>query len=88
VYNVKTRKIGIYVADDYSKVLSVKGASLLGFSAKDSRQKTLRKPEVQLKEFLTLGKPAARKWLEKVKSTDIALNGRTNEHTILLRAYK
>jgi len=88
VYNVKTRKIGIYVADDYSKVLSVKGTSLLGFSAKDSRQKTLRKPEVQLKEFLTLGKPAARKWLEKVKSTDIALNGRTNEHTILLRAYK
>jgi hypothetical protein len=88
VYNVKTRKIGIYLADDYSKVLSVKGASLLGFSTKDSRQKTLRKPETQLKEFLTLGKPAARKWLEKVKSTDIALNGRTNEHTILLRAYK
>lgn len=88
VYNTKTRKIGIYVADDYSKVMMVKGAGLLGFSEKDSNQKTLRKPETQLKEFLTLGKPAARKWFAGIKSTEIKMNGRTNEHTILLRAYK
>jgi hypothetical protein len=88
IYNTKTRKIGIYVADTYSKVLTVKGAGLLGFSEKESRQKTLRKPEVQLKQFLGLGKPAARKWLDNIKSTDIKLNGRTNENTILLRAYK
>jgi len=88
IYNTKTHKIGIYVADNYSKVLTVKGAGLLGFSEKESRQKTLRKPEVQLKQFLGLGKPAARKWLEGIKSTDIKLNGRTNENTILLRAYK
>lgn len=88
VYNTKTRKVGLYVADDYSKVMMVKGAGLLGFSEKESKQKTLRKPETQLKEFLTMGKPAARKWFSGIKSTEIKLNGRTNEHTILLRAYK
>ena len=88
IYNTKTRKIGIYVADEYSKVMTVKGSGLLGFSEKESKQKTLRKPEVQLKEFLTASKPTARKWLDKIKSTEIKLNGRTNEHTILLRAYK
>jgi len=88
VYNTKTRKIGLYAADDYSKVMMVKGAGLLGFSEKESKQKTLRKPETQLKEFLAMGKPAARKWFSGIKSTEIKLNGRTNEHTILLRAYK
>lgn len=87
-YNTKTRKIGIYVADEYSKAITVKGSGLLGFSEKDSKQKTLRKPEVQLKEFLTLGKPAARKWMDKIKSTEIKMNGRINDQTILLRAYK
>jgi hypothetical protein len=88
VYNTKTRKLGIYVADDYSKVLMVKGAGLLGFSDKESKQKTLRKPKDQLKQFLTLGKPAARKFLEGIKTSEIKMNGRFNEHTILLRAYK
>lgn len=88
IYNTKTRKIGVYIADEYSKALIVKGAGLLGFSEKNSRQKTLRNPAAQLKEFQALGKPAARKWLEKIKSTDIKLNGRLNEHTILLRAHK
>lgn len=88
VYNTKTRKLGIYVADDYSKVLMVKGAGLLGFSDKESKQKTLRKPKEQIKQFLPLGKPSARKFLEGIKTSEIKMNGRFNEHTILLRAYK
>lgn len=88
VYNTKTRKLGIYIADDYSKVITVKGASLLGYSEKDSKQKTLRKPKEQLKQFTVLGKPAARKFMDNIKTSEIKMNGRFNEHTLILRAYK
>ena len=88
VYNTKTRKLGIYVADDYSKVITVKGAGLLGYSEKDSKQKTLRKPKEQLKQFVVLGKPAARKFMDNIKTSEIKMNGRFNEHTLILRAYK
>lgn len=87
-YNTKTRKLGVYVADDYSKVLTVKGAGLLGYSEKHSVQKTLRKPVDQLKQFMVLGKPAAHKFLGSIKTSEIKLNGRFNEHTVILRAYK
>jgi hypothetical protein len=84
IYNVKTRKIGKYVAAEFSE-LSVKGTSITGFSEMQSVQKTLRKPEDQLKEFKAAGKVALRKFLEDIKAVDIKLNGRINEDTILLK---
>ena len=84
VYNTKTRKLGKYVAADFSD-LSVKGTSITGFSEMLSVQKTLRKPAEQLKEFKAAGKVALRKFLEDIKSVDIKLNGRINEDTILLK---
>ena len=84
VYNTKTRKLGKYIAADFSD-LSVKGTSITGFSEMQSVQKTLRKPAEQLKEFKTAGKVALRKFLEDIKSVDIKLNGRINEDTILLK---
>jgi hypothetical protein len=84
IYNVKTRKLGKYVAEEY-KELSVKGTSITGFSEMQSVQKTLRKPEDQLKEFKAAGKVALRKFLEDIKAVDIKLNGRINEDTILLK---
>jgi len=84
VYNTKTRKFGKYVAADFSD-LSVKGTSITGFSEMLSIQKTLRKPEDQLKEFKAAGKVALRKFLEDIKAVDIKLNGRINEETILLK---
>ena len=84
IYNTKTRKMGKYVAAEFSE-LSVKGTSITGFSESQSVQKTLRKPEDQLKEFKAAGKVALRKFLEDIKAVDIKLNGRINEDTILLK---
>ena len=84
VFNVKTRKLGKYVAEEFQE-LSVKGTSITGFSELLSVQKTLRKPDEQLKEFKASGKVQLRKFLEDIKAVDIKLNGRCNEDTVLLK---
>jgi hypothetical protein len=88
VYNTKTRKLGVYIADSHQQRLSVKGKTIFGFDAATSVQKTLRKPEAQLKELNANGKPAAKKWFKGVKSTEIKLNGRISADIVLLKAYK
>ena len=85
VYNVKTRKLGKYVAEDMGGALGVKGTAITGFNEAKSVQKTLRKPEVQLKDFLSAGKIELRKFLDNIKATEIKLNGRINGDTILLK---
>lgn len=85
VYNTKTRKLGKYVAEALGGALGVKGTAITGFNESTSVQKTLRKPEVQLKEFMAAGKIQLRKFLDDVKATDIKLNGRINSDTILLK---
>ena len=84
IFNTKTRKLGKYVAAEYQE-LGVKGTSITGFDEHKSVQKTLRKPEEQLKEFKGAGKVALRKFLDDIKAVDIKLNGRLNEDTILLK---
>ena len=84
IYNTKTRKLGKYVAAEYQE-LTVKGTSIVGFDATLSVQKTLRKPEEQIKEFKASGKVALRRFLEDIKAVDIKLNGRINEDTVLLK---
>jgi len=84
IFNTKTRKLGKYIAAEYQE-LGVKGTSITGFDENQSVQKTLRKPEEQLKEFKAAGKVALRKFLEDIKAVDIKLNGRINEDTILLK---
>jgi hypothetical protein len=84
VYNIKSRKLGKYVASEYLE-LGVKGTSITGFNENLSVQKTLRKPEEQLKEFKASGKVQLRKFLEDIRAVDIKLNGRINEDIILLR---
>ena len=84
VFNTKSRKLGKYVAAEYLE-LSVKGTSITGFNENSSVQKTLRKPEDQLKEFKAAGKVQLRKFLDDIKAVDIKLNGRINEDIILLK---
>jgi hypothetical protein len=83
VYNTKTRKLGQYMAMS-SSGLVIKGTSIDNYTVK-SVQKTLRKPEQQLAEFMKAGKVQLRKFMDTVKTTEIALNGRINEDTLLLR---
>jgi hypothetical protein len=84
IFNTKTRKLGKYVAAEYQE-LGVKGTSITGFDENASVQKTLRKPDEQLKEFKAAGKVQLRKFLEDIKAVDIKLNGRINEDTVLLK---
>lgn len=85
VYNVKTRKLGKYVADEYAKTLSIKGTSIVGFDEHKSVCKTLRKPVDQLKEFGRAGKVQLRKFLDEIRATDTKLNGRIGPDVLLLK---
>lgn len=93
VFNVKTRKLGKYVAANIDPTgvgrpgsgLQVKGTTIIGFNEAESIQKTLRKPELQLKEFKEAGKVKLRKFLEEIPTTDTKLNGRCNLDTVLLK---
>ena len=84
IFNIKTRKLGRYVATEFN-TLNVKGTTITNFDEFKSVQKTLRKPEDQLKEFKAAGKVQLRKFLDDIKAVDIKLNGRINEEVVLLK---
>jgi len=86
VYNVKTRKMFKYVADDTFGPLSVKGTSILGYDTVKSQGKTVRKPEQKLLEFMKAGKVQLRKFLDEIKAVSIPANGRINKDILLLKA--
>ena len=93
VFNCKTRKLGKYIAAVIDPLgtrregsgLTVKGTTITRFNEEQSIQKTLRKPEEQLKEFKGAGKVKLRTFMEEIKTTDTKLNGRINPDTVLLR---
>ena len=93
VFNVKTRKLGKYIAKNIDPKgmmregsgLSVKGTTILGYDEALSIQKTLRKPPEQLKQFKDAGKVALRKFIDEIPTTDTKLNGRCNPETVLLK---
>jgi hypothetical protein len=84
IYNIKTRKLGKYVAAGY-QTLGIKGTSITGFDTDKSVAKTLRKPEEKLKEFAKSGKVQLRKFLDDIRATETKLNGRIGTDTVLLK---
>lgn len=87
IYNTKNRKIGYYVAKDMGG-LGIKGTSIIDFASK-SAQKTMRKPESQIKEFKEQNtQKRFETWFEKIKTTSIPLNGRLNEDIVILKVFK
>jgi hypothetical protein len=87
VYNAKTRKLGLYYAMS-SEGFGVKGSTLTNFTEK-SFQKTLRKPDVQLKEFKDQNtQKRMETWFSKIKTTETTMNGRMNEDVIILKVFK
>ena len=87
VYNVKTKKLSFYTADDASG-FSVKGSTLTGFTETKSQTKTLRKPEKTLPEVLKGGKVALRSIMDNLTTKASEATGRLNVDTIILRAIK
>ena len=87
VYNTKTRKIGVYTSLN-SSGLAVKGTSITNFTDK-STQKTLRKPDVQLREFKEQNtNKRIETWFKNIKATEIQLNGRLNADVMILKVFK
>lgn len=86
IYNTKNRKLGKYIADEFTGPLTVKGTGIVGFNESTSIQKTIRKPDEKLKEFKSANKVALRTFIENINSTDTKLNGRFNEDIIILKA--
>jgi DNA-directed RNA polymerase beta' subunit len=87
VYNTKTRKIGIYTSLN-SSGLTVKGTSIGNFTDK-STQKTLRKPEIQLREFKEQNtNKRVETWFKNIKATEVNLNGRLNAEIMILKVFK
>ena len=94
VYNTKTRKVGVYHAKTVDPRnmqrpgtgIMVKGTTLQDFDEETSTQKTLRKPAEMIKGF-DAGKMKCKKSFEELTTTPTKLNGRFNEHTIILRTF-
>jgi len=84
IYNVKTRRLGVYVALDGAG-LDVKGSAIQNYKYGESVSKTLRKPKDVLSRVLDGGKVVLRKVMGEINSKPVELNGRINKDTILLR---
>lgn len=87
VFNVKTRKLGVYHAEDAGG-LSVKNSSLLNYSESKSIHKIIRKPEATIPTVMKGGKVVLKNLLGEIASKESPLSGRINADTILLRVVK
>lgn len=88
VFNTKDRKIGIYHAAS-SEGLKVKGTTVQNYDEKKSVQKTLRKPQEQIKSFHKVQQRRAELvFRDYIRAKSNPLNGRINANTILLAVWK
>lgn len=88
VYNIKTRKLGMYKSISVNG-FEVKKSSLVGFTDK-SCQKTLRNPTLQLKELKEQNtQKKVESWFDKnLRTIDTKLTGKFNEDVIILKIFK
>lgn len=84
IYNTKTRKLGVYNAEDVGG-LKMKGTSIKNFAEDTSISKKLRKPDKTLPLVVDGGKIQLRKVMDGINSKPTKLTGRINKDTLLLR---
>lgn len=84
LFNTKTRKLAVYTSES-TKGMTVKGTALQNWSPDKSKQKTLRKPEEQIKDLMSSGKVKLRSFLDNIKAKEQNVNGRINIDTIILK---
>jgi uncharacterized protein (DUF433 family) len=87
LYDSVKRKLVYVVADSHLGTFTVKGSAVIAFDTQQTVQKTLRKPDVILKELLKGGKPAMRKVFKDIKATGVKWNGRGNENLLILKVW-
>ena len=84
LYDVEKRKLACYTAEK-GKTLTVKGTTILGWDVAESSMKTLRKPEEIVSA--NLAKRTLNANFNGVKTKPQAVNGRTNEKTLILKVF-
>jgi hypothetical protein len=84
LFNTKTRKLAVYTSES-TKGMTVKGTALQNWSPDKSKQKTLRKPDEQIKDLLASGKVKLRSFIDNIKAKEQNVNGRINIDTIILK---
>jgi hypothetical protein len=84
LFNTKTRKLSVYTSDS-TRGLEVKGSTIQNWLPEKSKQKTLRKPEEQIKDLMGAGKVKLRSFMDGIKSKEGTVNGRINIDTIILK---
>lgn len=88
VYNTKTRKIGVYYAKD-SEGLQIRGTTINNYDEEKSTHKTLRNPEKQIEGFRDKTIKRCEIILrDYIKAVGKVMNGRLNEHTIIMKTWK
>jgi hypothetical protein len=84
IYNTKTRKLGVYHAEDAGG-FGVNGSTLTNFNEGKSVCRILRKPKDVLTTVMKSGKIALRNILPALTTAEAQLTGRINKDTILLK---
>lgn len=87
VYNTKYKKLAVYRSDS-ARGIQVKGTTLQNYDPDLCEQKTLRKPDITIKQVLEGSKIQLRKIMSALSTKDSKANGRINDECILLRAIK
>jgi len=88
LFNTKTRVLTYLVADNPNTGFSVKGTTVQGINEKASSKKKIRKPEELLADFVKGTKTRLKKNFNEVKTKASDANGRINEDTVILKAFK
>lgn len=86
-YNTKYKKLTRYDAVGPNGI-QVKGTTLIGYDEEKSLTKSVRKPDVTIKQLLSAGKVALRNILTELKTNESKPTGRINTDTIILRVIK
>ncbi len=87
VFNTGNKKLTHFIAADRGG-FKVKGTTLLNYDEKLSVTKSLRKPEVTLKDLIGATKPQMKKIIDSLTTKPSVTNGRINLKTVLVRVDK
>ena len=87
IYNTKYKKLAVYRSDS-ALGIQVKGTTLQNYDPELCEQKTVRKPELFLKQVLEASKVKLRKIMDELSTKESDANGRINEECIILKVIK
>jgi len=88
VYSPKKRKLHRYIADEAAgSALMVKNNTIVGFDPNKTVMKTLRKPEVQVKDLMKASRPKTRKFFNDIKAVEAKISGRFADDIIILKVF-